>query len=110
MNLNTLAREAFYIARDHGFHPDSIVASAGDCRDISYMATRIALTHSELSEALEELRIKPLSRSSFGEELADVIIRVADLAHIAGVDLEREVENKMWKNKGREYQHGGKAL
>lgn len=110
MNLNVLAKNSFDTAVSKGFHPDEVVRAEGECRDVHYLATRIALAHSELSEALEELRNKPLDLFSFGEELADVIIRVADLAHIAGVNLEDMVDYKMAKNTGRAFQHGGRTL
>ena len=41
------------------------------------LSRKIALCHAELSEALEALR---KGDENFGEELADVVIRVADLA------------------------------
>lgn len=66
----------------------------------------ISLIHSEASEALEDYREG--DREHFGEELADVIIRVLDLAHGVGVDLDAEVERKNEINKGRGYRHGGK--
>lgn len=68
------------------------------------IATRLALVHSEVSEALEALRVEDMK--NFAEELADVVIRVADLAGGLNIDLEGEIEWKMEKNKAREYMHG----
>jgi NTP pyrophosphatase (non-canonical NTP hydrolase) len=57
----------------------------------------------EVAEAHEALRIN--DRSNFAEELADIVIRVADLAGGLGIDLEREIIAKMEINKTREYKH-----
>lgn len=66
----------------------------------------LCLIHSEISEALEAYRDdKPL-----GEELADVIIRTLDLADRLNVDIDREVKNKIEKNKLRGYRHGRKRF
>ncbi|HHX62330.1 MAG TPA: nucleotide pyrophosphohydrolase [Epulopiscium sp.] len=68
------------------------------------IASRLALIHSEVSEALEALRVGDME--NFAEELADVVIRVADTAGGLGIDLEGEITNKMEKNKVRGYMHG----
>lgn len=65
---------------------------------------KIALIHSELSEALEADRVGDSKR--VGEELADVVIRTMDLAHYLGINLEAEVEIKHNKNKKRPQLHG----
>jgi NTP pyrophosphatase (non-canonical NTP hydrolase) len=109
VDLKELGKRSFDNAVSKGFHPDEIVQAEGGCRNLHYLATRIALIHSEASEALEELRNQPLNLDAFGEELADVVIRVADLAHIAGANLEAHVEAKMAKNVGREFQLGARA-
>jgi NTP pyrophosphatase (non-canonical NTP hydrolase) len=46
----------------------------------------------------------------FASELADVVIRVMDLAEAMGIDLEREILLKHEYNLTREHRHGGKAL
>lgn len=80
----------------------------------------IALCHSELSEALEEYRdgCQPNHRyESVGGkpegipyELADVIIRILDMAGYYGIDLEGAIAEKLAYNLTRGYRHGGKAL
>lgn len=75
----------------------------------------IALTHSELSEALEEWRVGRMKTEivdgkpeGFPVELADAVIRILDVCESQGIDLEREIEQKMQYNETRPYRHGGK--
>jgi NTP pyrophosphatase (non-canonical NTP hydrolase) len=89
---------------------------------------KLALSHSEVSEALEDYRKgsslsdwylcdpivgcthtpQHLKPEGFPSELADVIIRVADLCGHLGIDLDEAVKRKMAYNATREYRHGGK--
>jgi NTP pyrophosphatase (non-canonical NTP hydrolase) len=72
----------------------------------------IALVHSELSEALEGLRHgNPPSEhipefSAAEEEMADAVIRIADMCAARGWDLQGAIESKMEFNKGRPRKHG----
>ncbi len=74
----------------------------------------IALTHSELSEALEGARAgnppsdKIKAYSSLEEELADVVIRILDWAEHDGLDIVGAMEAKLDYNRGRDYKHGKK--
>jgi NTP pyrophosphatase (non-canonical NTP hydrolase) len=86
----------------------------GDVKDI---ATKLCLVHSEVSEALEAIRDGKLTGSGpdgkpegFDSELADVVIRVLDLAHRCGINLDEEMRRKMKYNFTRPYRHGGKAV
>ena len=81
----------------------------------------LALVHSEVSEALEEWRdnhpvteirwegsdqfYKPIG---FAMQLADVLIRVADLAVSDGIDLNEALKVKSAYNATRPWRHGGK--
>lgn len=78
---------------------------------------KLALVHSEVSEALEDVRVGKMTTTflesgkpvGFASELADVVIRCFDLAGAMGIDLEREIEVKNAFNETRSYRHGGKS-
>ncbi len=84
----------------------------------------IALLHSELSEALDAFRQWGLADVTLwprrgeqlpkpegvGSELADVLIRLVDLAESRGINLAAEYHRKMAFNRTRAWRHGGKAL
>lgn len=78
----------------------------------------IALCHSELSEALEEVRkgkaINEVYYSEGGKpegvpsELADVVIRIMDMCEYYEIDLGAVIMEKHEFNKSRPYKHGKK--
>lgn len=85
------------------------VAKPSDWEESDYKIPAVlALIHSEASEALEAFRGG--DRNNFEEELADVLIRVLDLASGLGLDLDLAVEAKLAKNRTRGYRHGGKRV
>ncbi len=66
----------------------------------------LCLLHSEVSEALEEYRNG--NKHLFNAELADIAIRLFEMAEALDVDLEAEIVKKHERNKRRPYRHGGK--
>lgn len=122
MEINELVKKAHENAVNHGFwNPPLDFGMA------------IALIHSELSESLEEMRagnrIRPgdpvpmvyysgkgyvataptkccVKPEGVAVELADAVIRIADLCGHLGIDLDAVIREKMAYNEGRPYKHG----
>ena len=82
--------------------------SKGWWEDILPIPTLLCLVHSEVSEALEAYRREDMS--NFEEELADIVIRIFDMAGGLGIDIEKAIINKVEANKLRTYKHGGKLI
>lgn len=85
---------------------------------IAHLPAALLLVHSEVSEGCEDVRVGRLvtvlredgKPEGLPSELADVVIRVADLCGALGIDLEREIRQKMAYNQTRSFRHGGKLL
>lgn len=115
MNLNEMSQEAYYNSRNHGFWGSH---KQGEKLSIETIGLKLALIHSEVSEALEEARKNNLNSRTFHKldgsekpigfpsELADILIRVGDLAYAMGINLDYEVKRKMAYNEGRPSMHG----
>lgn len=104
MHISELCERAYQQSKDKGFH------------DGEYnVAEKLALIHSEISEALEEHRAghKPNEvyyngekPEGFGVELADAVIRICDLAGKEDIDLEALISEKLAYNARRPHKHG----
>lgn len=96
-------------------HPDEPGQFEPTGVDTNAVLAKIALCHSELSEALEAVREgKYVAYEKDGKpegvvvELADTMIRIMHLCGLLGLDLESAIEMKMAANQKRPYRHGGR--
>lgn len=121
--INRLSKEVHANAKAKGFFDDE--------KNIGEM---LCLIHSETSEALEcdrkdkyfkklqlslanyeqlpdltfKVQFETDVKDTFEDELADIMIRVMDLAAFKGVNLERHIKAKMRYNALRPHKHGKK--
>lgn len=106
MTITELIKRSHALSREKGFYDPP--PTFGD---------QVALAHSELSEALDAYRKRGLEAWLDGQkpegvaaELADVVIRVCDMAGAWDIDLEAAIEAKHAYNVTRPYRHGNKRL
>lgn len=123
MTITELVKKAHGNAVDKGFYPQ------GEDKNIGEL---LMLVVSEVSEALEAHRacwqgrkclpdlfdetetdenkwkenFRACIKDSFPDELADAVIRIADMCGYLNIDLEKHIELKMKYNSMREYKHG----
>ena len=123
--ISELQERAYRQSADKGFHDNEPTEGRAL---LSLNAERIALMHSELSEALEELRKGypahltyyptdyfggpdgPYKPEGVPSEMADVVIRVLDFCGANGIDLESMILEKLDYNASRAPMHGGKKF
>lgn len=145
MTINEMAEKAHQNAKSKGFYDDvemvlnelhpptsGLKPMLYNCARQAFIAQRLALIHSEVSEALEAARkgdiesvchcteaelsemtdtefashYKEYFKDRFAAELAGTMIRLGDLAGWLGIDLEQAVELEMRYNSTRVHKHG----
>lgn len=89
----------------------SVMREAADALRNNYVGMKIALTMSELGEAIETLRDHGVAglmngKGNFGEEMADAHIRMWALEDTLNVHSGRQVTDKISKNRDRPMMHG----
>ncbi len=68
------------------------------------VSEKIALIHSEVTEAFEAYRHKDFDgKDGFKIELGDIVSRVLHLAGVMGIDVEEQILKKLDSNKKREW-------
>lgn len=87
MDLKKVQKQIYQNKVDKGFN-------------VTDINKEFCLTYGEISEAYEAWR---KHKDDLGEELADVAIYLLGLSEILGIDLEEEIERKVYKNAKREY-------
>lgn len=87
VDLKKIQKEIYQNKIDKGFN-------------VTDVNKEFCLTYGEVSEAYEAWRKK---KDDLGEELADVAIYLLGLSEILGINLEEEIQKKVYKNSKREY-------
>lgn len=128
--IAALQERAYRQSAEKGFHDDEPTEGRAL---LSLNAERIALIHSELSEALEELRNGRAANETYyptqvldslghpfpdalpkpegvPSEMADVVIRVLDFCGANNINLEAMILEKLSYNASRSRMHNGKKF
>ena len=95
MTILEIQKRAYEISKAKGWYENTI-----------NIPEKLALIHSEVSEALDAYR--NYEDEHLGEELADIVIRTLDLASYLGINMQDQILAKMERNEKREFRHGGK--
>lgn len=128
MRIKDTQKQVHAMAVGKGWWPDLNFGPISHQR----IAVALSLIHSEISEALEEVRddnletywVTPAKERIHNRdeappdakpeglpiELADVVIRCMDLAGALGIDLEQSIADKVAFNATRKHRHGGRIL
>lgn len=116
MSINQIVEAAHENAVEKGFY-DDIEAMTGflsgqrqqalcAAAKRDFALAQLAKIMSEGGEAVAEVQKRGVHAESFGEELADIVIRVCDLAGYLDINLGKAIHQKMEKNKTRPRLHG----
>ena len=113
--IRDLQNRVHELARAKGWWPRDLVALDADFTD--RVLVKLALVHSEVSEAVEEARAGRIDwcipandgkPEGMVTELADAVIRIMDLCEALGLDLQSAIATKHTFNATRPHRHGGK--
>jgi NTP pyrophosphatase (non-canonical NTP hydrolase) len=128
MRINEMSETAFTIASSKGWWdfaarnpaPWEAPCRPGLTMTPTEVTAQLALVMTEASEAIECVRDgdyaprvsteKPGKPEGLPSELADIVIRVGQLAYAMGIDLETAIRTKMDHNAVRVHRHGGRLL
>lgn len=103
ISLNKLANRIKSWRQSKEFHTPSTIKG----HDVDMMLGKLMLVTTEVSEAAEAARDHDMG--NFREELADIIIRVLDIAAATQTDIEHCIDAKMRYNEQRPKGHGRKT-
>lgn len=117
IHLNEKGYETFLLAKKHGFTPDQKLKP-------HEIMSKLMLIVTEVAEAAEGLRKQePVHYMEYkneseeygkpcglANELADIVLRTAELATCMHIDLEDAIKRKAEYNATRPPGHGGKIL
>jgi len=121
MTITELCREAHSNAVNKGFYDQEkinigeklmlIVSELGEALEAD-RKNKYSTFSFELSEAdlpsIKDASFENSIKDTFEDELADTVIRIADLCEVLGINLERHIVLKMDYNSRRSYKHGKK--
>jgi NTP pyrophosphatase (non-canonical NTP hydrolase) len=86
-------------------------------KDFGLIPEKLLMVHSEISEAVEEYRDGHMcvwfdngKPEGVPVEIADAIIRLADICGALGYDIEDVIQRKMAFNATRGHRHNGKII
>jgi len=123
MNLNKLAESIYNANKEKGFWAQErnvgetlmlVVTELAEAMEVHRKTGDIRIDSASkqmvenVSEDLFPSTFVMLAKDTFGDEIADALIRIFDLAGGFGIDLNFHVSQKLRYNATREHKHGKK--
>ena len=115
-SINEVVREAHETAIDKGFYEDIYTAynvldklgmqAVQRIVKRDFVLAQLAKIGSEVGETVQAIQHHDIYSEHVAEELADIMIRVCDLAGYLEINMGRAVHMKMTHNKLRPRKHG----
>lgn len=103
MEIKQLVKDAHTIAVSKGWHKKE--RSFEERIELCHIELRDAINRAKYSKNMSDVALVDDKYLGVAVELADVVIRIADICGLYGIDLDKVIEDKLKYNRTRKLIH-----